>query len=1016
MMRLELSRESRRRDRSRRPRRSNLLMHFEALEERRLLSLAMVKDINRVDAFPANITPVGSSIYFTTRAADGGTNLDVMTGATVKFLKDFNSPTGSSYGQSVANFTAVGSKLFFTANNGGSGNELWVSDGTGAGTKLVKDLNSNPLEGSYPSDLTAVGAKLFFTVRNVPGVSETDGLYAVYMSDGTAAGTVPLPPAPASSSILGGGPSPNSLSIAALGANDLAAFNGKLFAASGSKLVATDGTGAGTSVIGTFPGPSSTYPPPITRLTVVGSKLDFVAYDGTKTALYSNNGTVGGTTKLKSFIPTSANIYYAPPVLNSLTPVGTKLFFTANDATNGRALWVTDNTVLGTKLVKSINSISQYSLIDAPTAAGSKLFYTVASGTGSTGVQLWVSNGTPTGTTILKDINPTINREFSAAGPENFSAVNGVLFFANWGPTYGNQLWKSDGTVAGTAFFKVINPTANAFPGHMKVINNTLYFSSLDGTDRNTLWKSNGTTGGTVKVASFQPNANGDGFSHSSSFVTLGNTLVGSANGGVVGSELWKTNGTTAGTAIVKDILPGPLSSNPFDFTTVNLANIGSRAFFATNQPAGEQLWLTDGTTAGTKKVVNLAGSIRSTRALNGKLAFFESVTSGGTHTSQLWVSNGTAAGTTMLKSFASIGDYSFNALRILNGKLYFAASATQMGSPTLWTSNLTSAGTKQVVASPTFSHVSDLMPFNGKMYFSATDSTPGAELWSSDGTSAGTKRVVNLGATVTSLGSITSAGANLFFLGRSFNSMTGTTTALWKSNGTAAGTTPIHNFGKTFVSSYWEVGFPNGKLVFGVQAATSPAGSNVIQPWVSDGTGIGTKLLRNIAIGSSYTPPRLINGLLYFAGNEGTHGMELWRTDGTTPGTFLLEDINPGPLSSDPVPLAIVNGNGLVVANDGIHGFELLTSGNPATASATPHTLPSAPVASIFARTVTTPTVDYGSARNARPSATFGGANAKPPRNGATRGESPSLAALMELFDDAGWLSFRGRRRTHRK
>src|SRR6185312_6413057 len=104
---------------------------------------------------------------------------------------------------------------------------------------------------SYPSNLTAVGSELFFTVSHVPGVSSTSG-YVVYKSDGTAAGTTFLAPLPTPSPSPGGNAGPN-LSFAALGASDLVAFNGKLFLASGTKLVATDGTSNGTSVIGTFP-------------------------------------------------------------------------------------------------------------------------------------------------------------------------------------------------------------------------------------------------------------------------------------------------------------------------------------------------------------------------------------------------------------------------------------------------------------------------------------------------------------------------------------------------------------------------------------------------------------------------------------------------------------------------------------------------------------------------------------------------------------------------------------------
>src|SRR6185369_9240828 len=75
------------------------------------------------------------------------------------------------------------------------------------------------------------------------------------------------------------------------------------------------------------------------------------------------------------------------------------------------------------------------------------------------------------------------------------------------------------------------------------------------------------------------------------------------------------------------------------------------------------------------------------------------------------------------------------------------------------------------------------------------------------------------------------------------------------------------------------------------------------------------------------------VNGVLYFAADDGVHGRELWKTDGTAPGTVLVKDIYPGSdsngngLWSNPSNLTSVNGNLYFVAYDGVHGTELWKS-----------------------------------------------------------------------------------------
>src|SRR5262249_1322424 len=153
------------------------------------------KDINPAPAFPAETTNVGGTLYFTTRAADGGTNLVKSTARGITVLKDFTLPSSEksspySYGSTpaISQMTAAGNQLFFVAN-GGNGPALGVTDGTTAGTRQLTDV-----DGTEPvtqiNHLVAVGSRLFFTAYDPKYTSTAFG--ALFESDGTPETTHPV--------------------------------------------------------------------------------------------------------------------------------------------------------------------------------------------------------------------------------------------------------------------------------------------------------------------------------------------------------------------------------------------------------------------------------------------------------------------------------------------------------------------------------------------------------------------------------------------------------------------------------------------------------------------------------------------------------------------------------------------------------------------------------------------------------------------------------------------------------
>ena len=94
------------------------------------------------------------------------------------------------------------------------------------------------------------------------------------------------------------------------------------------------------------------------------------------------------------------------------------------------------------------------------------------------GRELWKSDGTEAGTVLVKDINPN-----GRISPERARRCRAARSSSppSTAPT-GNELWKSDGTEAGTVLVKDINPNGSSHPSALTDVGGTLFFSAADGT------------------------------------------------------------------------------------------------------------------------------------------------------------------------------------------------------------------------------------------------------------------------------------------------------------------------------------------------------------------------------------------------------------------------------------------------------------------------------------------------------------------------------------------------------
>jgi ELWxxDGT repeat protein len=132
---------------------------------------------------------------------------------------------------------------------------------------------------------------------------------------------------------------------------------------------------------------------------------------------------------------------------------------------------------------------------------------------------------------------------------------------------------------------KDIYPGSNSsldsnYPLPITAVGNTLYFVAEDGVNGYELWKSNGTAAGTTLLKDILPGS-GFPYTYPSSPVALGNTLYFNADDGVNGRELWKSDGTTAGTTLLKDIYTGSNFGFPNSSYPSNLTAVGNTLYFS---------------------------------------------------------------------------------------------------------------------------------------------------------------------------------------------------------------------------------------------------------------------------------------------------------------------------------------------------------------------------------------------------------------------------------------------------
>lgn len=450
-------------------------------------------------------------------------------------------------------------------------------------------------------------------------------------------------------------------------------------------------------------------------------------------------------------------------------------------------------------------------------------------------------------TYLVQDLGSRVMEEWVDQRPPVHAVADGVAYFYRSDGLHGRELWRSDGTTLGTYMIRDVCPGlcgSESFSDAdtIEAVGALVYFSGHDGVRGSELWVTDGTAAGTRMVADLRP---GPLSSLPYDFASAAGLLYFTADDGVLGRELGRSDGTAAGTYLV-DVAAGPGGSS------ILLIEPSPTGLFLYRSGLVGGLWRSDGTAAGTELVLSgieipVSGWHKNAafRTLsNGVLVFNGCSQSNPTSDCEPWRSDGTAAGTFRLADLSpGNGSSQPSGFVLMGNEIWFVASVP-LGRP-LFRTDGTVAGTAPIPTPSGLFLSSAGEAHEGRLFLAGTDEVVGAELWVSDG--AGTQLVVDLrpgpdGALAPvpfQTPFLASLGSSLLFLADD-----GSGIGLWSTDGSAAGTERLTDFDLA----------PGEPFRFDDQASVPAlrAGGRLVLPlwkddvglevWTSDASAAGTQ------------------------------------------------------------------------------------------------------------------------------------------------------------------------------
>lgn len=598
------------------------------------------------------------------------------------------------------------------------------------------------------------------------------------------------------------------------------------------------------------------------------------------------------------------------------------------------------------------------------------------------GYELWRSDGSAEGTYRLVDLCPGS----CWGGGDGIGYFDGSLYFYGYDREHGSEIWRTDGTVGGEELLGDLCPGACGvgLAGWVER-GGALWFLTQGFGETPILWTSDGTPAGTRQFANLCTDLGICGFvDYSYAFLTLSPSgedfVLGVSVANVV--TLYRTDGTADGTEVLHRFgvrLLAPQTGKegerrvqetlrsvvgPIATTGTQTAETREPLFFLD----GFDLWTSDGTPEGTRRVRNVQDLVgvssypQSVLVADGVwYAIFEYGE---------WLrSDGTAEGTFALPKV----DSQFRPTLARIGDTVFAVTVHGV-----WRAGATAETT--VRFDGPVGDVLVVVERPGRLFVMGWNL--GGFVWSTDGTAAGTRRHhldgppnpdqyemgafgegVMISVGYRELWRIDSAGASRLHDFRPSNGGSGPVdqialddrllfvalagprgTKLFSTDGTASGTAAISPylaglFGFEFQPQSYRLTRAGGRGFF----------TTFARLWTTDGTAPGTRAFKtgSNSAGQKLTAPIGVVGDRFVFGANfrpvpircDPGDTELWASDGTQRGTAQVLDLNPYqttgagsqcetvPISSSPGPGVSFGSFALFAADDLLHGRELFAT-----------------------------------------------------------------------------------------
>jgi ELWxxDGT repeat protein len=639
----------------------------------------------------------------------------------------------------------------------------------------------------------------------------------------------------------------------------------------GRELWQSDGTAAGTRLVADLcPGRCGSHP---LGLTAFGDRVLFAASDGVRGyEPYVAGGGLPAPEPLADVCPGPCTGYATP----AAATLGSRLLFGGESESGAGELWSTDGTSAGTVRLLTLCAPSCGRVREMASFGGGVIF--------ATDDALWRSDGTAAGTTMLRRIGPIGRNAYVSP----FASFGGKLWFGADDDEHGHELWVTDGTAHGTRMFADLLPGergSNAFP--QLVFADRLYLSTSGGC-------------GSLFQPCFWSLGAGDLFGPRSEpalvaeqRVAFNLRVVGERLLFQLGEELFALEPGIFGQRTLLARFPGALG--PFD-----VAAAGGRLLVAPHGlDAGFEgdLWVSDGTPAGTVRVLDLPGVggrdwVRAVAP--APWGFLLAVQADGEE--EPWTSDGTAAGTRQLADLAGDEASSDPQLLTASGDRVWFATGGDLGGGRLapaWTSDGTGEGTREVADLPVTALAAAGSAVLAAVPAEPWTTDPQAGLWRLDG-AAGPEQLANLPNPRELVAVTAAAGVRWYFATEDYGQK------LYVSDGSAAGTRLLRDLDPS-----WDPGFdpicdpphPGCVPQFYPRHLTA-LGAGLLYVARDESLGWGTEVLRHSDGTVAGDQPlaaedrpieRVVAGetrAFFVRGHGYGEPGELWVTDGTAAGT----------------------------------------------------------------------------------------------------------------------------------